>query len=526
MKLNLIPQPVEVKAHDGTFTLAPDARIIAASKGAEDAAGLLARYLRPATGFALPVAKGAPKNGDIVLREHGRGTEDCHGFGDESYALAVTAARAEIDAPGRLGLLRGIQTLRQMFPAAIYAAKKQAKTQWIVPCAAIKDRPAYRWRGLHLDVSRHFFTVEEVKRFIELLAQHKFNILHWHLTDDQGWRLEIKKYPKLTTVGSIRKKTLVGHNETYPHKFDGKPHKGFYRQSEVKNVVAFAAARGVTIVPEIDMPGHMQAAIAAYPQLGNYPETNFGVREMWAISQHILNPSPVTVKFMENVLDEVLKLFPSKYIHIGGDEALKREWQESEYANLRMAELRCRNADEMQTWFMREIGKYLQKKGRFYIGWDDILEGGLPDGAAIMNWHATGSSWDNHALDKATAAKQYVINADSSFTYFDHYQAMPENEPLAIGGYLPCEKVYAYRPESTLPPAQAKYVLGGQGQLWTEYIGTMQYLEYMAYPRACALAEKLWSPRGIDTFRGFVDRLGAAHRERLNAQQVHAHPLP
>ncbi|MBP5231817.1 MAG: beta-N-acetylhexosaminidase, partial [Planctomycetes bacterium] len=524
MPLSLIPLPVSVEERPGNFLLEKTTRLVAHGDGAAEAARLLAKYLRPATGYSLPVVVGAaPAAGDIVLNENGHDKADALGFVDESHSLTVTSSRVELSAANVTGLKRAIQTLRQLFPPAIFAEKKQSGVEWRLPAVKVSDRPAFRWRGLHFDVARHFFPVADVERFIELAARHKFNVFHWHLTDDQGWRVEIRKYPRLTAVGSVRPCTCVGHLSESPRRYDDAPYGGFYTQSDVKRVVAFAAERGVTVVPEIDMPGHCQAAIAAYPELGNVPGANPGVRPHWGISQNILSPEPDTLKFMENVLGEVIRLFPSRCIHIGGDEALKYEWDNSVAAQRRLAAIGGRNMDDLQAWFIGKIAAFLRAKGRVAIGWDEIVSGGLPAGAAVMNWHEASP---NSPMGRALAAGHLVINATAAHAYFDYYQADPGHEPLAIGGYLPCEKVYAFRPAPEwLKPAQKSLILGGQGQVWTEYVPDLARAEYMAYPRACALAERLWSPEGASTFRGFVDRL-ATHRERLNAAGVHAHPLP
>ncbi len=515
----LIPQVAEFIKGTGYFAVTPDMCITAASLDAAEPAELLAEYLRPATGFELPVKNTSADPCGIILEERGQNTPDDDGFFDESYSIEVTADAVYLTAAGKAGLCRGIQTLRQLMPYEIYSSCTET-VQWHIPVCTVSDKPRFRWRGVHLDVARHFFAADEVCRYIELAAQHKFNIFHWHLTDDQGWRIEIKKYPRLTEKGAWRKTTLVGHVSNTPHRFDGLPYGGFYTQDDIRRIVAFAARRGITVVPEIDMPGHMQAAIAAYPELGNNPSAQLDVWPLWGVSRHILNARPETIEFMKDVLSEILELFPSRYIHIGGDEALKTEWLDNVQANILMAETQSENAEQLQTYFILQIAEFLASHGRKAVGWDDVLAGGMPPDTAIMNWR------EPELAVQGVKNGAKVIMAPNQYTYFDMYQADSRFEPLSIGGDLPCEKVYRF---DAIPPgldeAEASLILGGQGQIWTEYIESFAKVEYMLYPRACALAEKLWTDGSKCRFRNFLNRLNL-HRRRLELQNVNAHALP
>jgi hexosaminidase len=357
---------------------------------------------------------------------------------------------------------------------------------------------------------------EFVKKFIDLLALHKMNSFHWHLTDDQGWRIEIKKYPRLTEVGAWREQSLIGHeqSDTTKHVFDGQRHGGFYTQDDIREIVAYAKARYVNIVPEIEMPGHAQAAISAYPELGNTGR-QVGIREHWGVSQNILNPDDKTVAFMQDVLGEALTLFPGTFIHVGGDEAVKDEWKASPRVQARIRELGLKDEHELQSWFIRKMDTYLTQHVRRLIGWDEILEGGLAPNAAVMSWRGTAGG--------IAAAREGhdVVMAPGGKLYFDHYQSRDTNaEPLAIGGFNPIDSVYAFDPMPTeLEPRFAKHILGAQGQLWTEYMPDPKHVEYMAFPRVSALAEALWTPTDRKDYVDFSRRL-KVHLERLDILDV------
>lgn len=363
---------------------------------------------------------------------------------------------------------------------------QEGQQGWEIRHCRIKDGPAFEWRGLHLDVSRHFFTVDEVKRFIDLMALYKFNKFHWHLTDDQGWRIEIKRYPRLCEVGAYRDSTVIGHYTDSPRKYEHERYGGFYTQEQIKDVVAYAKDRCIDVVPEIELPGHSRAALAAYSQLSCTGEQQ-PVPGLWGIFDDIYCSKSESIDFMKDVLDEVVELFPSDYIHIGGDEAPKKRWKECEDCQRVIRKNKLKDEHELQSYFIGEIDKFLTKKGKKLIGWDEILEGGLSPNAAVMSWRGVKGGIE--------AAKQqhYVVMTPTTYCYFDYYQSGHKIEPLAIGGFLPLEKVYRFNPvPKELTADEAKYVLGGQANLWTEYIPSMEQLEYMTYPRALALAQSVW----------------------------------
>lgn len=361
----------------------------------------------------------------------------------------------------------------------------------------ILDNPQFQWRGLHLDVARHFFKVDEVKRYIDIMAFYKFNTFHWHLTDDQGWRIEIKRYPRLTEVGGYRDSTIVGHYNASPRVYEKKKYGGFYTQEQIKEVVAYAATKHITVVPEIELPGHARAAIAAYPEL-SCNETFLPVPGLWGVFDDIFCSKTETVQFLKNVLDEVVPLFPSEYIHIGGDEAPKERWNHCEKCKKVMRENGLADAHELQSYFIQQMDAHLTAKGKKIIGWDEILEGGLSTNAAVMSWRGEEGGIE------AANQKHEVVMSPTSYCYFDYYQSGSASEPLAIGGFLPLEKVYNYSIIPSEMSAEAKrYVLGGQANLWTEYIPTFDQVEYMVYPRALALIQNLWSANKI-TYEDFL----------------------
>ncbi len=376
----------------------------------------------------------------------------------------------------------------------------------------VQDAPNFQWRGLHLDVSRHFYTVDEVKRFIDLMALYKFNTFHWHLTDDQGWRIEIKKYPKLTEVGAWRDSTVNSHYSTTPRTYTVEKYGGYYTQEQIKEVVAYAAAQYITIVPEIEMPGHARAALAAYPEYSCTGEQQ-EVPGLWGVFDDIFCAHESTFDFLYGIMDEVLELFPSTYIHIGGDEAPKARWKKCMKCQAVIREHGLKDEHELQSYFIGKMDEYLTSKGRKLIGWDEILEGGLSPNAAVMSWRGFNGGIE--------AAKQehYVVMSPGSHCYFDHYQSDSPSEPLAIGGYTPIEKVYEFNPiPEGFTSEQAHYILGGQANLWTEYIPNMQQLEYMTYPRALALAQALWCKKKPDyaTFKSTLLANQFSYLERYN----------
>jgi hexosaminidase len=497
---SIIPQPVEIKELGGEWQLNSDAVILYADASAKQPAEMLAAQLRPATGFELPVKLG--NSGDIVFR-----TEKDASLSVEGYTLRITD-HVFIGASAEAGLFYGAQTFRQLLPPEIYGADKAGIT-WNVPTVEIRDVPRFGWRGLMLDCGRYFMPKEDVLKFIDTMAALKFNTFHWHLTEDQGWRIEIKKYPKLTEVGAWRAQTLSGHKRDKPAKYDGKPHGGFYTQDDIREVVAYAANRNITIVPEIDMPGHMQAAIAAYPELG-CTTNKLEVKTEWGICRNILNPEESTVQFCKDVLTEVMELFPSEFIHIGGDEAVKDQWETSERIQQLREERGLKDMHEMQSWFIKQIDDFLVANNRRLIGWDEIAEGGLAQNAAVMWWRGkAGQKHGYEVVRNAARGGHDVVVAANGYLYFDYYQSKDnKNEPLAIGGFLPLETVYNFEPVvDEIGGDYAHRVLGAQGQLWTEYMPTMKHVEYMALPRACALAELAWLPQEQKDYASFLERI-------------------
>ncbi|MEN9998679.1 MAG: hypothetical protein RI922_1669 [Bacteroidota bacterium] len=376
----------------------------------------------------------------------------------------------------------------------------------------VQDAPNFQWRGLHLDVSRHFYSVDEVKRFIDLMALYKFNTFHWHLTDDQGWRIEIKKYPKLTEIGAWRDSTVNAHYSTTPRTYTVEKYGGYYTQEQIKEVVAYAAAQYITIVPEIEMPGHARAALAAYPEYSCTGEQQ-EVPGLWGVFDDIFCAHESTFDFLYGIMDEVLELFPSTYIHIGGDEAPKARWKKCMKCQAVIREHGLKDEHELQSYFIGKMDEYLTSKGRKLIGWDEILEGGLSPNAAVMSWRGFNGGIE------AAKQKHYVVMSPGSHCYFDHYQSDSPSEPLAIGGYTPIEKVYEFNPiPEGFTSEQAQYILGGQANLWTEYIPNMQQLEYMTYPRALALAQTLWCKKKPDynTFKSTLLAIQFSYLERYN----------
>jgi hexosaminidase len=500
----LIPTPAKLTARSGSFALGATTSIVA-SDDLRAQAELLRDQLRPATGLPLPFGSSATRSRITLALDPSLAS-----LGEEGYRLTANADEIAIRAGKPAGILRASQTLRQLLPPDIFRRASVAGASWAIPAVEIEDRPSFGWRGSHLDVGRHFMPKESVLKHIDLLALHKFNLFHWHLTDDQGWRIEIKKYPKLTEVGAWRKDTMTPPRTPDPakRKFAGKPHGGFYTQDDVREVVRFAAERGITVMPEIEMPGHAMAAIAAYPELGNTGKP-IEVHTFFGVTDHVLGVTDNVLRFFEDVLDEVLELFPSKFIHVGGDECPKTEWRQTPSAQERMKKEGLKNEDELQSWFIRHFDSWLIKRGRRLIGWDEILEGGLAPGATVMSWRG-----EQGGIAAAKAGHD-VVMAPEKPTYLDHSQAELPTEPPGHGGHNSLEDVYAYRPvPKELSADEAKHVLGAQGQIWTEYMPDYKRVEYMAWPRLVALAEVLWSPPETRNWADFQKRL-ATHLERL-----------
>ena len=493
---SVIPLPARMDRAAGTFTLSATTPV-AVSDPADPDLAFLATYaadvVRDAIGRTAPVsAAPAPRSTRraIVLIRDPAAPDS----GAEAYRLEVRRGGITIVAREAAGLFYGVQTLRQLIPARGPAGRRA------IPAVTVVDRPRFRYRGMHLDVGRHVFPVRFIERYIDLLARYKLNVFHWHLTEDQGWRIEIRKYPRLTEVGAWRRETVREKN-LEPYIGDGIPYGGFYTQAQVREIVEYARRRHVTVIPEIELPGHAQAALAAYPELACTPGP-FEVRTTWGVDEDVYCPTERTFAFLEDVLTEVLALFPSPYIHIGGDEVPKTRWQESAEAQGVMRREGLKDEHELQSWFIRRIERFLTARGRRLIGWDEILEGGLAPQATVMSWRGTEGG--------VAAAQQGhdAVMTPGSHLYFDYYQGVPAFEPLAIGGFTPLEKVYAYEPvPDTLTPAEAGHILGAQANVWTEYLKTPAQVEYMALPRMLALAEVVWSPREARDWDGFARRL-------------------
>ncbi|HWZ04831.1 MAG TPA: family 20 glycosylhydrolase, partial [Mucilaginibacter sp.] len=405
------------------------------------------------------------------------------------------------------GLFYGIQTLIQLMPADRAATAA-------LPCVQIEDYPRFAYRGMMLDVCRHFFSVEFVKKYIDLMAAYKLNNFHWHLTDDQGWRIEIKKYPRLTQIASQRAQTVIGnYHDRTPQQFDNTPYGGFYTQDQIRDVVKYAADRYINIVPEIEMPGHSEAALAAYPELSCDPSLNYKVAETWGVFHDIYCPSDKTFNFLQDVLTEVMDLFPSRYIHIGGDEAPKDVWKKSEFCQQLMKQLGLKTEDELQSYFIQRIEKFVNSKGRSIIGWDEILEGGLSPNATVMSWRG-----EEGGIAAAQQSHNVIMTPGSGGLYIDQQQSKQNLEPLSIGGYDPLSKIYSYNPTpDVLTADQQKFITGVQANLWTEYIPSEIKADYMILPRLFALSEVAWSPLANKNFNDFANTRLPAHLAKLDA---------
>lgn len=494
---NIIPRPQQVNVrNDAPFTLNAKT-VISLGTNSQDMkrnANMLASYIEQATGIRPAVGKS--KNGAAIVL-----TIDKTIANAEGYKLDADAKHIRIAGASAAGVFYGIQTLRKSLPIVNGKASKVS-----IPAVHIDDAPRFAYRGTHLDVSRHFVTADSVRQFIDMLALHNINRFHWHLTDDQGWRIEIKKYPLLTQIGSKRAQTVIGHNSG---KYDGKPYSGFYTQKQIRDIVKYAADRYITIVPEIDLPGHMQAALAAYPDMG-CTGGPYEVWQKWGVSDNVLCAgNDKTLTFIDNVLKEITQLFPSKYIHVGGDECPKTQWQKCPKCQARIKALNLEAKDghsaeeRLQSYIITHASNYLKSLGRNTIGWDEILEGGLAEGATVMSWRGESGG--------IAAAKQHhdVVMTPNSYLYFDYYQSLDKaNEPIAIGGYLPLETVYSYEPmPKELTADEARHIIGVQANIWTEYMPTFKQMQYMALPRLAALSEVQWSQPALKDYNSFTNRL-------------------
>ena len=505
--LPIIPRPASVVRSAGAFILDSSTTVVAEAGDTAflHVARMAADLLRDGTGLPLEVVTQSTGGRSIVFRKSDAIREG------EGYRLASGPTGVVIEARTAAGAFYGLQSLRQLLPPD-RQIDAQSRRVWSIPAATILDAPRYAYRGMHLDVARHFFPVSFVKRYIDLLAMHKMNRFHWHLTEDQGWRIEIKRYPRLTSVGAWRKGTLIGQYSDMPHRFDSVRYGGYYTQEEIREVVQYAQERFVTIIPEIEMPGHSLAALSAYPEL-SCTGGSFEAAMLWGIFDDIYCTKDSVFTFLEGVLTEVMDLFPGTYIHIGGDEAPKTRWAACPRCSTTKAREGLKDDHELQSYFIRRIEKFLTAHERKLIGWDEILEGGLASQATVMSWRGVEGGID------AARQRHDVIMTPGSHCYFDYYQSRLPDEPVAIGGFTTLEKVYSYEPTpQELTPEEAKHILGAQGNVWTEYIADGSHVEYMAYPRAIALAEVLWTPEAGRDFNDFADRLAGhtAHLDRMN----------
>mgnify|MGYP003291640281 CR=1 FL=1 len=502
--ISIVPYPQSIDVQKGAFKIKGPAVNCdpAMDEHSRDAVAKFAVQLTKVTGrtctYAAPIGiTKAIKNGtskgflfyvDPALAE-------------EEYSININKKAVLVAASSRPGFLYAIQTLKQMLPEAIYGSSAAAEIKWTLPCVSIKDKPRFSYRGTHLDCSRHFFSVDEVKKYLDIMAVYKQNRFHWHLTDDQGWRLEIKQYPELTQVGAYRDGTMIAKDWDSN---DGIRYGGYYTQDQIREVIAYAHELGITVIPEIDLPGHMLAALTAYPQLG-CTGGPYKVWSRWGVSDDVLCVGKEeTMTFLENVLAEVAELFPSEYIHIGGDECPKERWKECETCQAKIKELGLKDDEHgtaeqhLQNYVTQRMQAFLATKGKRIIGWDEVLEGKLGEGTTIMAWRGV-----KHGL-KAIEQGFDVIMTPNSHCYIDYYQSKDkDNEPLAIGGYLPWKKIYRFDPCEGVPAGKQSHILGPQCNLWTEYIATNEHLEYMLLPRIIAMSEVQWCDldnKDIDRF--------------------------
>ena len=509
----LLPRPSSLRTASGEFLLTDSTSIRVGEPRLAATARLLQAALRPATGFPLPTIAApevAAESADSAASASISLALDPQ-LGAESYRLTTGPEGAVIEGGDEAGVFYGWQALLQLLPPAVYRRARVSGARWAAPAVAIADAPRFGWRGAMLDVSRHFLAKREVLRFIDLMAVHRLNTLHLHLTDDQGWRIEILRYPRLTTVGAWRSESQLGAGPTAGS--DGRPHGGFYTQDDIREIVAFAAERHITVVPEIDIPGHSQAAIAAYPELGIDPGAGLAVRTRWGISSDVLGAEESTIEFYRGVLDEVMDLFPGALIGLGGDECPKVAWQADARTQELIRERGLGDEKGLQAWFISSLSEHVARRGRRVFGWDEMLEGRLPQGTVIASWRGmTGA---------VTAANRgfEVVSCPDQSAYLDYRQSELAAEPIPVGTPLTLEDTYGFEPvPQGLTEEQAALVRGGQANIWTEHIDSPRMIDYYAFPRLCAIAEALWTEAGRD-YAEFLPRL-EQHLARLDALEV------
>ena len=503
--LSIIPQPVSMQVKEGSFVIDNNTALHfnAANKELGAAADFFSMAVRNISGIAL--SSNAKKSKTVSLQ-----LAQTEGIGDEGYLLTVSPSSITLTANTKAGIVYGMQTLLQTLPAVRTNAALQ------IPSMQVRDFPRFQWRGMHLDVSRHFFSPELVKQYIDLMAAYKMNTLHWHLTDDQGWRIEIKKYPKLTGVSAWRvdQNDKVWSSRPQAREGEAPTYGGYYTQEQIRDIVRYAAQRAITIVPELDVPGHSAAAIAAYPYLSctQQPQRPMTGGNYTGVASNLCPGNDSVFTFLQNVYTEVIALFPSTYIHVGGDEVDKSPWKKCPKCQARIKAEGLKNEEELQSYFIRRMEKFIVSKKRKMIGWDEILEGGLAPEATVMSWRGEAGGIE------AAKMNHNVVMTPGNPVYFDHYQGDPASEPLAIGGFNTLKRVYSYEPlPKELTEEQAKYVLGAQANLWTEYITTPSHVLYMILPRMLALSEVVWSPKDARNWEGFNERL-QAHFSRFDQQ--------
>lgn len=523
---NIVPLPNELTPKEGRFVLTSKVVVenLSTSKEIQAVSNDFTKKIKEVSGLNIKQVNNTKGDAPVIRFVSVKGMEK------EAYLLSVTPKNITITASQSNGFFYGVQSIYQLLPAQVYGSKC-VKADWSVPCVEIKDAPRFAYRGLMLDAGRHFAPIDYVYKFIDALAMHKMNTFHWHLTEDQGWRIEIKQYPKLVEVASRRDETLVGYYfENYPMIFDGKEHKGYYTQEQIKAVVAYAASKQINVIPEIEIPGHALAAIAAYPELSCTPDSTYKVGQIWGVFDQVYCPKESTFKFLENVIDEVLTLFPSKYIHIGGDECPKTAWKTCEHCQKLISDLGLKDdttpnpidgkkhskEDKLQSYIITRIEKYINSKGRQIIGWDEILEGGLAPNATVMSWRGVEGG--------ITAAKagHDAIMTPSGYMYLDHYQENPMLAPNTIGGYTTLKKIYSYNPvPADAPELVQKHIIGVQANCWSEYMQTVERRDYQIFPRAVAIAETGWTSDSNKDWKGFCNRMGQEF-DRLNAIKIGA----
>lgn len=500
---SLVPMPHSIALSPGTFDLGNGVNITATGE-ATSVVKYLCQKLQDSVN-PVKISPDYPRS--IVLTV----ATSSNRIKPEGYELTVAADGIQIVSSDASGIFHGVQTLLQLIP----------ENSLEIPCCHIEDAPQFLWRGILLDVSRHYMPVAFIKKLIDAMAMHKLNIFHWHLVDDHGWRLQIDAYPELTEIGSIRSQTMEGYlfRPESEWTYDGKPHGGYYTKDEVREVVRYATERFIKVMPEIELPGHAQAALACYPAL-SCTGGPFEVSTTWGVHKDVFCAGNEEVfTFLEKVLDETIELFPFEFLHIGGDECLKDRWKACPKCQDRIRSLGLKDEDELQSWMVGRATRYLASRGKRAIGWDEILEGGLPPGVAVMSWHG-----DEGGIEASKAGHDVVMSPRDKI-YFDQYQGDPSTEPLAAGGLVTLRDVYEYHPvPSCLTDSEAKHILGVQGQIWTEYMPTPEVVEYMTFPRLCALAEMGWGKNEVNGYPGFERRL-IEHLTRLDAMDIHYRKL-